>query len=39
MDTVVISTNGLIKKTGKTPKIEIEKAEILRGRYFKDKNK
>ena len=37
-DTVVISTHGLIKKTGKTPKIEIEKAEILRGRYFKDKN-
>ncbi len=36
-DTVVISTHGLIKKTGKTPKIEIEKAEVLRVNYFKDK--
>lgn len=38
-DTVVISTHGLIKKTGKTPKKEIEKAERLREKYFNDKNK
>lgn len=37
-DTVVISTNGLIKKTDKTPKSEIEKAERLREKYFNDKN-
>lgn len=38
-DTVVISTHGLIKKTGKTPKGEIEKAERLMDQYFKEKNK
>ena len=38
-DTVVVSTHGLIKKTGKTPKKEIEKAERLRKKYFNDKNK
>lgn len=38
-DTVVISTNGLIKKTGKTPKGEIEKAERLRQLYLDIKNK
>jgi uncharacterized protein (TIGR01639 family) len=31
---VVISTHGLIKKTDKTPKSEIEKAERLRIQYF-----
>lgn len=36
-DTVVISTHGLIKKTGKTPKGEIEKAESLRVQYFNEK--
>jgi len=35
----VISTNGFIKKTDKTPKGEIEKAERLRIKYFNDKNK
>lgn len=37
-DTVVISTHGLIKKTGKTPKGEIARAETLREKYFNDKN-
>jgi len=38
-NTVVISTHGLIKKTGKTPKEEIEKSERLRKQYFNEKNK
>lgn len=38
-DTVVISTHGLIKKTAKTPKGEIEKAERLMEHYFNEKNK
>jgi phage-related protein len=37
-DTVVISTHGLIKKTDKIPKSEIERAEKLREQYFNDKN-
>ena len=32
--TVVVSTHGLIKKTGKTPLGDIEKAERIRKRYF-----
>ena len=36
-DTIVVSTNGLLKKTGKTPNSEIEKAEALRRKYFNDK--
>jgi len=35
-DTVVISTHGIIKKTDKTPKIEIERAELLRVKYFNE---
>jgi len=38
-DTVVISTHGLTKKTDKIPKSEIERAEKLREKYFKHKNK
>lgn len=34
VDTVVISTHGLVKKTGKTPQGEIEKAERIRNTYF-----
>ena len=34
-DTVVISSHGIIKKTDKTPKTEIEKAENIRIQYFK----
>lgn len=37
--TVVISTHGLIKKTDKIPKSEIERAEKLREKYFSDKTK
>ncbi len=35
--TLVISSNGFIKKTKKTPKGEIEKAEQIRNEYFKQK--
>jgi len=38
-DTVVISTHGLIKKTDKIPKNEIERAENLKVKYFNDKIK
>jgi phage-related protein len=38
-DTVVISTHGLIKKTDKIAKNEIEHAEKLRVKYFNEKNK
>lgn len=37
-DTVVISTHGLVKKTGKTPSGEIEKAEKIRKMYFELKS-
>ncbi|OYU65663.1 MAG: addiction module toxin RelE [Cytophagaceae bacterium BCCC1] len=36
-ETLVISTHGLIKKTQKTPKKEIEKAKQIRSDYFKYK--
>ena len=38
-DTVVISTHGLDKKTGKTPPGEIEKAERIRKMYFELKKR
>lgn len=38
IDTIVISTHGLVKKTDKTPKSDIEKAERLRKVYFEQKN-
>jgi phage-related protein len=37
-DTVVISTHGLVKKTDKVPKSEIDRAETLRKKYFNEKN-
>ena len=37
-ETVVISTNGLIKKTDKTPVADLEKAERLRKFYFEQKS-
>ena len=37
--TVVIATHGIIKKTQKTPKKEIEKATELMKKYFEIKNK
>jgi len=38
-NTLVISTHGIEKKTQKTPKKEIEKAENLRKRYFNELKK
>lgn len=37
--TIVIATHGIIKKTQKTPKKEINKATELMNQYFKSKNK
>jgi len=37
-DTVVISTHGLVKKTDKILKSEIERAEKLRVKYFNEKS-
>jgi phage-related protein len=36
---LVISTHGIIKKTGKVPPKEILKAKQIRSKYFEDKNK
>ncbi|MDQ3102154.1 MAG: type II toxin-antitoxin system RelE/ParE family toxin [Bacteroidota bacterium] len=33
-DTIVISTHGLVKKTGKTPQADLDRAERLRKLYF-----
>ena len=38
IDTIVISTHGLIKKTDKTPPGDLIKAERLRNLYLKQKN-
>lgn len=38
-DTIVISTHGLIKKTDKVPKSEMEHTEKLMAMYFNEKNK
>ncbi len=37
--TLVLSTHGLIKKTGKTPTSDLERAERIRLQYFVQKNK
>lgn len=34
-ETLIVCSNGLIKKTNKTPKQEIEKAELTKEKYFK----
>ena len=39
IETLVVATHGIVKKTHKTPKKEIEKAERIREEYFNDKNK
>ena len=36
-ETIVIATHGIIKKTGKTPKGEIDHAEYLRIQFFNTK--
>ena len=37
--TLVVSTNGFIKKQSKVPKSEIERAKRLRIKYFEEKEK
>ena len=39
MQTLVVATHGIIKKTQKTPKKEIAKAEAIMRQYFELKNK
>ena len=34
--TLIVATHGLIKKTNKTPKSDIDKAEEIKNKYFKD---
>lgn len=36
-ETLVVATHGIIKKTQKTPKKEIQRAEEIRKEYFNDK--
>ena len=36
-NTVVLATHGLVKKTGKTPKTDLKKAEQIRKQYFEQK--
>ena len=36
-EALVVATHGMVKKTQKTPKKEIEKAEWIRQEYFNDK--
>lgn len=38
-ETLVVSTHGMVKKTDKVPKKEIDKADKIRQEYFDDKNK
>lgn len=38
-ETLVLTTHGIIKKTGKTPEKEIEKAKQIRLKYFEQKNR
>ena len=37
IETLVVATHGIVKKTQKTPKKEIEKAERIRKEYFNNK--
>lgn len=39
INTLVVATHGIVKKTGKTPKSEITKAENIRRHYFDIKKK
>ena len=38
VNTLVVATHGIIKKTDKISKAEIEKAKIIRKQYFERKN-
>lgn len=37
VDTLVLTTHGIIKKTGKTPQADLDKAERIRRIYFEQK--
>ena len=37
-EALVVATHGIMKKTQKTPKKEIKKAEAMRKEYFNNKN-
>jgi len=39
IDTLVVATHGIIKKTDKIPKVEIEKAKAIMKQYFEQKSK
>lgn len=39
LEALIVATHGIVKKTQKTPKKEIKKAEAIRKEYFDDKNK
>ena len=39
INTLVVATHGIVKKTQKTPQKEINKAEGIRKKYFENKNK
>lgn len=39
IETLVLATHGIIKKTGKTSEKELEKSENIRLRYFELKNR
>ena len=39
MKTLVVTTHGVIKKTDKTPKVEIEKAKSIMKLYFEQRTK
>lgn len=38
-NTLVVATHGIIKKTEKTPKAEIEKAKMIMKQYFEENQK
>lgn len=38
-ETLVVATHGLVKKTQKTPKSEIKRAQAIRKEYLESKNK
>lgn len=38
-ETLVIATHGIVKKSQKTPKKDIKKAEMIRKEYFENKKK
>jgi phage-related protein len=39
ISTLVLTTHGIVKKTGKTPQADLDKAERIRNTYFSQKTK